>query len=808
VNLFRAWIEFLKKKPRHPEESIPFRLTVALTVLVGIVAACHQLEWPVYGFVVMGLTVAGFVFSYHRRHHSNWSLKAVLSVLMLVALANFLLSLAEYSFDPRIPVAELLLWLQTMHSYDLPARRDLNYSLMVGLVLISLAAVLSHDMGFALYLAAFLALSLGALRFNSASLMLEEAQERAEGQVVRVPSPLGGGAEGPGMGAHARAAARLALLLLAAGAGIYLVLPRFEGMRIRAMPVSWDLRLKLPRVSKGQVINPSYPSTLGPSGRPHSTAFASDNYFGFNQIVDLNLRGALDSRIVMKVRSTEWAYYRGLAFNHYDGSHWLLGEEEPRLLTSATPPLVIPLEWPGNEAIVQIFYIEKELPNVVFVPFEPYQLFFPSEEIYLDREMGLRAPFPLEKGMVYSAMGLSRSLTPRELKKLPGLERFPRLARQMRASLELPDSVPPRVRKLALDLTRDRRSPYEKAMALALHLQGNYAYTLEVPPYPPGAEVADHFLFVERRGYCEQFATSMVVLARAAGLPARYVTGYLPGTYNPFTGFYEVRGTDAHAWAEVLIPGYGWMAFDPSPGYAASPNTEPPAPRRWMISALADYLRNQIPAELVANLRQRQEELGRWAARLWEQMRRPEGSTRILLMAVLSTVGLLGLLGLAGLLLPRRSRPGTPLERLLHRMAGLAGRPASSPVTRRERVMAYYRAMERALERIHLRRSPAATAREFARGVAESFPEVTVLLRPFEQARYAEEDPGEAEEQSCRTSLESLQRRLEKMRAGHGGNGRPPVGPVQPLANSSSPPPSRKSESPRGTDTPTGSGPP
>jgi hypothetical protein len=89
-------------------------------------------------------------------------------------------------------------------------------------------------------------------------------------------------------------------------------------------------------------------------------------------------------------------------------------------------------------------------------------------------------------------------------------------------------------------------------------------YTLNIPPLPRGRDAVDQFLFVDRRGFCEQIGTSLVVMLRSLGIPARLAVGYATGERNPFTGLYEVRAKDAHAWAEVYFPGVGWQAFDPT----------------------------------------------------------------------------------------------------------------------------------------------------------------------------------------------------------------------------------------------------
>jgi hypothetical protein len=110
---------------------------------------------------------------------------------------------------------------------------------------------------------------------------------------------------------------------------------------------------------------------------------------------------------------------------------------------------------------------------------------------------------------------------------------------------------------------------------LRARLAGSFPYDLDVPPAPRGRETVDHFLFEGRAGFCQHFATSLAVLARARGIPTRLVTGYAPGDYNAFSGLWEVRGRHAHAWVEAWIPGYGWVPYDPTPAGGAGPRARP-----------------------------------------------------------------------------------------------------------------------------------------------------------------------------------------------------------------------------------------
>ncbi|NUS59497.1 MAG: transglutaminase domain-containing protein, partial [Lysobacter sp.] len=90
----------------------------------------------------------------------------------------------------------------------------------------------------------------------------------------------------------------------------------------------------------------------------------------------------------------------------------------------------------------------------------------------------------------------------------------------------------------------------------------DFGYTLEIPL--SGRDAVDQFLFTDKRGYCEQFSSSFVVLMRAAGIPARVVAGYAGADFNPVGGYWIVRRSDAHAWAEVWLQGRGWVRVDPT----------------------------------------------------------------------------------------------------------------------------------------------------------------------------------------------------------------------------------------------------
>jgi transglutaminase-like putative cysteine protease len=136
---------------------------------------------------------------------------------------------------------------------------------------------------------------------------------------------------------------------------------------------------------------------------------------------------------------------------------------------------------------------------------------------------------------------------------------------QLRRALQLPRGLDPRARELAAGWRSQDGSDGAAIVRSALNYfrQQGFRYTLEPPPLTSSNGV-DQFLFNTRQGFCEHYASAFVFLMRAAGIPARVVTGYQGAEYNDLGGYYIVRQSDAHAWAEVWLAGRGWVHIDPT----------------------------------------------------------------------------------------------------------------------------------------------------------------------------------------------------------------------------------------------------
>lgn len=152
---------------------------------------------------------------------------------------------------------------------------------------------------------------------------------------------------------------------------------------------------------------------------------------------------------------------------------------------------------------------------------------------------------------------------------------------QLQRALALPTGFNPRALQLAADWRRQAFSDEQLInTALDYFSRNGFEYTLEPPPL--GRDTVDEFLFTTRQGFCEYYASSFVFLMRAAGIPARVVTGYQGGEYNDLGGYYILRQSDAHAWTEVWLKERGWVRYDPTAAIA------PGRIQNGLSNALAD----------------------------------------------------------------------------------------------------------------------------------------------------------------------------------------------------------------------------
>lgn len=328
---------------------------------------------------------------------------------------------------------------------------------------------------------------------------------------------------------------------------------------------------------------------------------------------------------------------------------------------------------------------------------------------------------------LYSATPLS-SLTRWRMQSSPPAAFEPELARTLRwIALDLPEGYNPRsvalARQWRAEVDRDAGIPpanrdaeiVQRALRM---IRADFAYTLDTPLL--GRNTVDEFLFDVKAGYCEHFSSAFVVLMRAAGIPARVVTGYAGGYRNPIGGYWLVRRSDAHAWAEAWLPGRGWVRVDPTAAVAPDriyDTIEDRAPAFGGIAAMrpvwnaSDWMRrgwNDFVLGFDA-VRQRAllQPLG---------VKDIDGGRLALLFSLAAVLALLWMLWLT----TRQARDHDPWLRAWHRLG-----------TR--------------YARIGLGREPHEPAGDWARRVASARPQsqgLSALSARFSDWRYADGEPG------------------------------------------------------------------
>ncbi len=161
----------------------------------------------------------------------------------------------------------------------------------------------------------------------------------------------------------------------------------------------------------------------------------------------------------------------------------------------------------------------------------------------------------------------------RSLRLLPQLKELQENAKAVEAKyLQLPETLPQRVRDLAVSITASSGNRYDKVKAIEQYLSGNFPYNLDVRTTPRNRDFVDYFIFDLKQGYCTYYASAMAVLARCAGIPARYVEGYMlpPKPIEEGSKKYSVSNMQAHAWVEIYFEGYGWLPFEPTSPFRSS----------------------------------------------------------------------------------------------------------------------------------------------------------------------------------------------------------------------------------------------
>lgn len=285
----------------------------------------------------------------------------------------------------------------------------------------------------------------------------------------------------------------------------------------------------------------------------------------------VDIRGRLVERAgveVFTVKTNVRSYWRLTSLDTFDGTIWSsndtyrttrgnIGTDEP---LRPDVPFV---------ASAQEFSVRRLASTWAPAAFRPTKVLGLRDVSYNRDSASIITPSETTDGLVYTVQSNVPELTPDLLAAAPA-QAPPALAERYLALPDVSDSIRREARRIVREAGAG--TPYEQARALQDHFQRNFRYDLNARQ-GHDEQALENFLLRNQRGYCEQFAGSYAVLARTLGLPTRVAVGFTPGELQS-DGLYHVRDEHAHAWPEVYLHGYGWVAFEPTPGRGA-PGAEP-----------------------------------------------------------------------------------------------------------------------------------------------------------------------------------------------------------------------------------------
>ncbi|HMV76195.1 MAG TPA: transglutaminaseTgpA domain-containing protein, partial [Microthrixaceae bacterium] len=287
------------------------------------------------------------------------------------------------------------------------------------------------------------------------------------------------------------------------------------------------------------------------------------NALSVQEQLDMTRRPRLSDAVVMTVRSDIISFWRTATYDDWDGSTWtntdggsyrVLG---PGGLVAPAPDDLAARR--GDES-TQEFRLESRFANSL--PIAPSAVQVDSDARLLQRPDGsIVAPDAMGRGAAYSVTSMQVRVTANQLASVDAP-----IPDEVADRYLTPVPTTRRVRTLAERVVTDAgaTTEYAKVQALEDWMGQNLKYSLDAPLAPQGVDVVDDFLFESKVGWCEQIASSLVVMLREVGVPARLATGFAPGELDRSSGRFVVRERDAHAWAEVWFPDVGWVPFDPT----------------------------------------------------------------------------------------------------------------------------------------------------------------------------------------------------------------------------------------------------
>ena len=504
------------------------RFCAFLAVSCAIAAVAWACRDPLLLAVGIPGLAAGHLYSWHKREVASTRRTLISFFLMLLLTIYLGHEVFIARAGDRLLLSSYLIYGLVLASFDLMRRRNVIASLILGALLLMLISEFALELWFLVFPVIFVVLALIAVAFSRID--VETGQVTLVGELRLFTA--------------ARAWLGFAAATFLLSAVFFLLMPRLASSEVAQ--ASW-LPSRLDLSLAGTAMLPSKPgASVSPGILP---SLQDGRASGDREYAALGYTGSSADRVVMHVRSRISSYWRGATLDRYDGLGWLPSSYQLKPLDESRREFVLPdskVSLTGERVYWQVYYMMSDQPNAVFTGYRPGRIYLPEGSQTF-----------LERGALYRALSVVPYLRPEQL-------RSDGVTSVDISNLTLPP-ISGRTATLAESVVQGAATDYDKAARLELFLLTSYPYDLNVEPLPAGHDAVDFFLFEQQAGYCAHFATSMAVMARHVGLPARVTVGYLPGFIDPMTGAHIVRVGDAHAWVEIHFREHGWVAFDPTP---------------------------------------------------------------------------------------------------------------------------------------------------------------------------------------------------------------------------------------------------
>ncbi len=586
----RSWRARFRRVEPDATATNSARWWAAAATLVSLWMLTGALSYPVLGHVLVALGVAaGAAVSARSLVTGEPPSGLVRSLVGLGAVIGFaMVAAASGRFDGllavlRGPLPQVLLILIVLHGFECRDRRTIRVGLGISAVVLMYASGLRVDGSIGWWLLAW-ATTFGVAMAKLAGPTRTLTQWRRP--AVELPVR--------------RWAVRTTGVGFAAASTIAV---------LAVVPVPpGPARLTLPTFIENAEGVPNSGGIAGPDGSSRDADSVTDEpdrappgqaggYTGFAETMDTSVRGDLSDEIVMRVRAPEPDYWRGQTFARFDGRRWYADDEVGILQRG--PNIDVPPSlgnFPVDDDVVvdrftQTYFLETDMPNVIFHASRPTQV-VADTNVWTRPDGALRASTVLPEGSIYTVVSDRVRVDAARLRRqgLIGL-RLNRLGRQvLERYLDVPASTTPETIALANELAAGHESTYDVVRAYEAWMSDNVEYDLDAPLPDAGEDAVHDFLFDSQLGFCEQIASSLTIMLRTQGVPARLATGYVSGTRDQISGVFEVRASDAHAWVEVWFPGTGWQAFDPTAAVPLSADAEIESVGADLAAGLGGYV--------------------------------------------------------------------------------------------------------------------------------------------------------------------------------------------------------------------------